>query len=262
LGLFKMRDIELENKLKGINTQDTNGMPLELKKDIELLSAEIINTMQKIPPPENKLMTPEGYKQKIKQEVKEKLQMREVGKSLSHALFMIQKEGRRYLDMEGFTKVIDDIENAFDHLMKLDPQVITETSIKELTAISDETINNVEIMAIQKHKENENTSSGHLFLLLTILDPNNFSYWIRMGIIHQESKNFTEALKFYGRAVDLNSTNIPNHLFMAECYLETKDTINAQQEYELLKTLIDLQDIDVKWKEHFMLLESMILKMK
>lgn len=259
-----MNDIELIKKLKGITPNElkiheSNNLPEELKKEIETLSEEIVNC--KNPPPANKLINPEAAKQKYKEQYKEKIEMRDVGKSLSQALFLIMNEGRKYLDLDAFTRTIDEFESAFDRLMKLEFDAIKDQSIKELSGISDETVSTIEKMAIQKHKEKDLTSSGRLFFLLTILDPDNFSIWIRLGIVHQENKNYLDALKSYGRAFNLNSTNIPNHIFMAECYMEIKDRFNALQECELLKSLISTQDIDTKWKECFEILEKAINKM-
>ena len=258
-----MNDIEFIKKLKGISPEEPKAkefqLPEELKKEIELLSEEIVHS--KMPPPTNKIVNPESVKQILKEEYKEKLEMRNVGKSLSQGLFLIMSEGRKYLNLDDFTRTIDEFEMAFDRLMKMESDAIKDQSVKQLAGISDETIGSIERMAIQKHKEKDLISSERLFFLLTILDPDNFAIWLRLGIVHQENKNYIDALKSYGRALNLNTTNIPNHLFMAECYMEIKDKFNALQECDRLRSLIGSQDIDIKWKECFENLEKAINNM-
>lgn len=262
-----MKDLELENSLKKMkanqeHTDDKTHMPVDLERDIEALAEELANEEVQKKPPGNELMSLQAYKSKLKEEIKETLQMREVGESLSMGIFMIMQQGKNYLDLAAFTQVIDEFESAFDHLMKMDSTAGIDKTFKELAAISDDTVGYIEKMAIQKHKEKDFISSMRLFVLLTVLIPNNFMYWIRLGINHQEVRNFNDALKAYSRAFHLNAINIPNHVFMAECYLEMGDKINALQECELLKVLIETQEVESRWKEHFSVLNRIVNEMK
>lgn len=233
---------------------------LALEKELDLLAEEIAEQESSTQDYTKQILSKELYFLRIKSEAQEALRMRVIGESLSDAFNIIVQQGKRYLDMDSYYDVIDSFEKAFDLLMKCDDNDIQEKNFKDIMAISNTTMSQIEKIAQEKFKEGDFSSSAKLYILLTVLNPVSYNYWIRLGINYQEMKEYKEAIKVYRKAFVINPLSIPNHLFIAECFIDLNDKVEALAEIDYIKSLLDSEP-ESRWAEHFRLLNDVVNKL-
>lgn len=90
----------------------------------------------------------------------------------------------------------------------------------------------IEYIAEQAHsmlKKEEVVTAHKLFAFLCILDTNNTSHWIFLGICQMQQKMYDAALATFGIAAAMNSNTPLPYLFSAALYAESKNREDMQK---------------------------------
>lgn len=249
----------MDNIFKANRTESFGNLTLE--KEIDELAEEMSEEAVVGQDFTISLLPRELFKAKVKEEIKEKLLMREVGESLSDAFNIIVKQGKSYLSIDEYFEVIDSFEQAFDKLMKMDANKPLDVDFQELMGIEDKVALYIEKIAMSKHKEEDYFGCSRLFILLTILIPSSYSFWNKLGVSFQELKDYKEALKAYGKSLALHPSNIPAWLFMTECHVALSDKVEALQDIDKIEIMMSDPKVSEKWGPHFELLKEAVLQL-
>jgi len=80
----------------------------------------------------------------------------------------------------------------------------------------------VYFQAHRMYKYNRFADAERLFLLLTMIDPDDQRFWLALGLARQKQQNYGEALDAYTSAATHGSTDPWIALHSAECYLKVE----------------------------------------
>ncbi|MBS0655443.1 MAG: tetratricopeptide repeat protein, partial [Verrucomicrobia bacterium] len=117
---------------------------------------------------------------------------------------------------DAYEAVKENFNEAKSSLEKVDPK---EMRVDQVLGFTEHTIESIFTIGSAKCQEGDYPTALSLFIVLTILQPNDFDLWYRTAIIAQGCEDFDLALRAYAEAVKLNEGLVEAYLFSAECYL-------------------------------------------
>lgn len=207
---------------------------------------------------ENNLLTPAVLKKRLKEEFKESLLLKETKHSFEQAIEILNQEEVNYPELWSFF-VLEFKEAA--KLLKEETnnqESHNNTTLMNKANLSNRALDIIEEIAKKKYNDKDLDASKTLFNFLSIINHTRFENWQRLGVTLQELKEYEKAIHAYENAWIISQENIPNRLFVAECYLELKNKIKAEEFCEAVKRLIESQNSIEKWGEHLTALEQSI----
>jgi len=258
-------DFELETKLKNSTAKQNQAFIAsrdpELEKRIDSIAEKLASQEAKKQIQYNKLLPLNALKMQLKKEFENALIMNEIEVSLSQAILILMAEGPRIFDSAIWDKALFDLENGLDRLCHLDIESVPSKTFQSLMGISNETLNMIETIGIQKYSDKAISESSNLFILLCILNPSYFGYWTRLGISYHASMHFAKALDAYDRALSLKPNDILIQLFRVECLYQLSERILVKELCATLKQQIGNEKVPEIWRNYFATLEKAIIKL-
>lgn len=208
----------------------------------------------------DKFMSPELQRSRLKMELIELSKLSELSSQINLAFKTLVSEGQRYLDKDEYILIKNEFAAANDIINELDPKNQTTESYKTLLLLSDATIDAIFKIAVSTFKELRYHESLSLFILLTVLVPENTDYWYRAGILAQECENYELALRLYGAATSLEPSWVAPWIFSIDCYLKCGMQPEAKAAYSEAIKINEASPADNEWKELLIQYQSIINK--
>jgi tetratricopeptide (TPR) repeat protein len=106
-------------------------------------------------------------------------------------------------------------------------------TFQQLLGLSNQSVDNIFLYAMQLNQEKDYLKSKKLFLLLSELNPYLFEPWIYLGICQMQLQNIHEALYAFSMASLLKFDHFLPHLYSAQCYAITNQIELAKKTLEL-----------------------------
>lgn len=229
-----MRDPYLEAMLKGEGPKKGAKDRFEIALDKSI--NEYLDTFSFDEEP-GQLISPLAKRKKIGEELKESLTHSELNDYLITAVQVIKRDGKQYVEKEIYSKLLEEFTNANQILNTMGLEQTLTEDFSQILHLSSETITSLFNIAVAKFKEESFYDSLAIFVLLTVLQPDEFDFWYRTAIAAQACENYSLALDYYSIALILNPELIEARLFSVECYLKQGRASEAKQEYNEVEKL-------------------------
>lgn len=173
----------------------------------------------------NKLISPRIKRAQIQEEIKKAMKYSELSQHISTAFSFLINDGAKFIEKNLFQEMSNQFEKMKRLLKEEDFNQEINENIQSHFQISNEVLIGIQEIGIAQFLAKEFSLSASIFVLLTILNPEKFEYWYRLGIAAQKSGDYNLALKAYMAALELNGELIGARIFSIECYLR----INAPE---------------------------------
>lgn len=181
-------------------------------------------------PSHQDLLSPTLRREKIKTELKTAIRMEDLSQLIESAVKLLLAEGANDLSQETYKLLISDFSDAYTRISKINLEQASDLNISALAHLSNESLEAIAVIAIDKFSKELYYDSLSLFSLLAIINPGHAEYWFRMAIAAQKFGNLELATRAYATTIELDSKHIGARLFAAECYAmrNLKDEANAE----------------------------------
>lgn len=163
------------------------------------------------------------------------------------------------VDIKQFDK---EAKGFYEKFLEYTPEKLLEKPVKDVLGASDFVLYCFYVVGHSLCMEKMHAEASHIFYFLTVLNPLVKDYWMASGISERESRKFENALKAFAMAALIDNSDPVVYLASAECYIATKDALNAQAELEEAKTVIRHAGTNEKWRSHVEKIASEINKLK
>lgn len=100
---------------------------------------------------------------------------------------------------------------------KIQELMNTHLFVHQALGISDEAVNRLYQLGKKLLEEQAFEDAEHIFFVLAILCPQSLEVWLGLGKVHQDRKQYREALQFYEKALELNPRSSLAQSFINEC---------------------------------------------
>lgn len=118
--------------------------------------------------------------------------------------------------------------------LALDPSQLTSRTISEYPAkLSQTQLEDLYALTNRLIGERKMLEASDLLIVLTLLAPECFEFWLAMGLVEQELGHYELALSALAQASLLNFEHPIPHVLSAECYQALGDMDNAQHSLTL-----------------------------
>lgn len=161
--------------------------------------------------------------------------MKSLGDSLVQAVEVILEEGPHDLSEKEWEQVSKGIVNHIELIKDESPS--QEKNFQEFLSLNKENLHLIEKIANRQYFDHHYPASIAIYIFLSQLDPQNFHYYQRLGIVYQSSHLLKEAIQAYDSALQLNPDDLPTHLFLSECFCLLEQKTQAQEEWEKIQAL-------------------------
>jgi tetratricopeptide (TPR) repeat protein len=217
---------------------------LEVEKQIE----EYLNSINFDDEP-NSLLTPAMRRNRMKAELEKELELTEYSSFVNSGFKLLISEGRTYLEEKAYQDMYNNFTEIQNSLNTIDFNVERDGDFQKDLSISDETLESILKIAVEKFNQNRYEDSLALFIVLCMFIPSNGDYWYRAGIAAHRSENYDLALKLYDAANSVMPGLIAARLFSVECYLKCNLLDEALSEFEEAKKIKNETEVEPKWEE-------------
>lgn len=147
-------------------------------------------------------------------------------------------------EIEGFRKKIDTLNEE-----SLQRWITSEKTTMEFLGISKTTMRGIYSIGYRKYEEKNYREAHHIFVLLSMLNPINPSYWIAYGLSSHQLKSYDGALIAYAYAIFLDPEKPEPKWYSAESYLEQGKCDEAEVELKALENLIQQHPLGENWEK-------------
>lgn len=207
-----MKDLQLEDSLK------TKRRPSQFDDEIMKGIKEAVCKMDFI---ENKLISSDHKRKQMELELQQALELPFYQEQGKIALNILVKDAQRYLTRETYQKLQGDLIYAEGQLATLDPKTVgKQRSFTAIHKIPQKSLQAIAAVSIQKFSEGQYRDALALFTFLTLLNPNDATYWIGAGLAAQYDFQDLLALENYNIALTILPESLEALLFAAELYLK------------------------------------------
>lgn len=250
-----MRDPYLEAMMRGeVAARGTTPVPKKGEKNrfeiaIDKNIDQILNYFSFDGAPGRiELNSPLMKRKKAEAELREAFKNSQLDPFIETAVPTLIDEGKQYLESAVYQEMVADITDATERLDQLDLEE-TPDDLNAILNFSAETIAAIFKIALAKFEEERYFTSLALFVLLTLLQLEDYDYWYRTGIIAQLCQNYNLAIQAYRNATACYPKSIGARLFAAECYLALNQQQEAVLEYEEAKKISEIMALEENWRE-------------
>lgn len=246
---------EISGKQLSPSKEKKNRFELEIEKQID----EHIKTLPLDESPDNKFFTPAMRIARLREELREESKHSELTKYLDQAFQIIEKEGRKYLSEKQHQALLNEILRGLALLNEVSLSQVTNVDFKTLLSISDEAEDSIVLLAEKKTAETALDDCLPIYILLSVLEPKNATYWYRAAIACHCNKKYQTAIRFYNIAYSLDAELIGSKLFSCDCYLESNCIEEASQALKEAESISQKIECDATWK---LLISELSTKLK
>jgi tetratricopeptide (TPR) repeat protein len=186
---------------------------------------------------------------KMQAELREELQPGELSQAIEFSLALLKREGAHYLDLHTNEALQQAFISAMARIDSLNLADLHIDNFAQLLSLSQGNLQAIATVAIAKYRAEQFDAAQSLLIFLTILQPDNFDYWYRLGIAAQHCGNFPLALRAYAVALKLNDELPGAHLFSAVCFLKLKLREAAVTSSREAEVIISRFGLDSSWSD-------------
>jgi len=236
----KKNDLEFSAKkdlVKSVNSRFDKAISQGIDEHLATLSFER---------GENMLISPELKKARVREELKETLEMKDLSSQIEMAFEEILQTATQDLSSDESSILMKDFMHAALVLDHFDPQTPMEKTFQQILEISQLSIESIYKIALMRFDEEHYDKCLALFTLLTLLRPDIADYWFKSAIAAQYAKNEDMALYNYSIAKQIDPELAMAHIFSAECYLRKGMRSEAKGEVAEAKKILANTDLDEK----------------
>lgn len=161
------------------------------------------------------------------------------------------------VEAESVKKEIADSGQHYRNYVK--GEVSNQENFQQIFQLSNQCLIHIYQLAQYFFKHHEFQKAKDILYMLTCLSPQTPSFWIGLGVCHQNEKILDEALMCFEAAELLNSSNPYIIIRKIECLLEKNERKDAKEEFKKLSNLLNNNnELQNKWKTPYEALRKKI----
>ena len=262
-----MVDIYLYNSLHGELVPNKivkppaieNASDKRFKTALENSVEEQVDLLMKETDPAHYALNPWQIRRaKLKNELLESIDLKELSSHHSAAIRILKNEGKSYLNDEENQALLIALDQMRDQLEKLDLRSLDDSSFRKALAISEDVHSLILGMGITAFTRELFSDSLSIFAFLSLIDPENPEYWYRLGLAAQQLEQYKLAIQAYAATANLAPEFIGVHIFSAQCYLKTGQRSAAQVEFAAAKEIEKKVGVEKDWASGLKDIENLI----
>ncbi|MBA2369511.1 MAG: hypothetical protein H0V82_10885 [Candidatus Protochlamydia sp.] len=248
----------------GLPSKSGNKAPLAIIKDPleiefnEAIQEQIKSEMENEVRSEYNLLSPAMKQAKRKQEIIEEASFKEVSQNLSLAVKILMDEGSQVLEKEEYDDLLKSLVHINSNLDSLEPKHLNDESLQAALKIPDTCGRFILKIGVDKYSQGLVDESIALFLLLTIVNPDEPDYWFRLGLAAKKNQNYSLALNALATTTELAPEFIGAHIYAAHCHLKMYSKENALAEFAIAKEIQEKTQIEEKWLQSMNEVENLL----
>lgn len=132
-----------------------------------------------------------------------------------------------------------------DFLLNLaQKDIAREKSLQEVIGLPDTEIEKIYAFAGRLYEDKRFQDASDVFFLLTLLKPNQYAFWVGLGLADQQLEGYRQALESYGYAMFLDLDDPQAHLYAAQCFYHLNEFDKAK---DCLNFILSLKEVDPKF---------------
>lgn len=242
--------------LKDPSSQKKDRFEEAIDKKIELCIQSEIDEIN----PSDKFTPINIKRDKLKYDMLEQATVPGMEKYLELANTVLINNAKRYLQPEEYVALCVNFAQEVERLETMDLNIQTEQSFCDILHITPNTMEALMRIAIAVFDESQYDDALAIFVLLTVLDPEQADYWFRLGITAQYAGNLELALKAYTITQFLDPEALGARLFACRCYLQKNALKEAANELVEAKKITDsgAEKFETNWLDLLSNLEKML----
>lgn len=197
---------------------------------------------------------------KLKNDMLQEATFPELEKYLELANDTLINNAKRYLQPEEYVAFSVNFAQVAERLETIDITVQMEQSFCDLLHVTPATMEALLSIGTATFDEGQYDNALSLFVLLTVLDPEQSDYWFRLGIAAQYKQDLELALKAYAITLFLDPDALGARLFACRCYLQMNALNEAANELAEAKKIVDsgTEKFETNWLDLLSNLEKML----
>jgi tetratricopeptide (TPR) repeat protein len=208
--------------------------------------------------PEDKLLTPALRRAKVEQEVRDAASFTEFGKNLSLGVKILRSEGKEYLEEEENTTLQNALDGIVEQIDTFNLSELNEASLQAALKL-DATLGRFILkIGIEKFSKGQQAESLGIFLLLTLVNPEEPDYWFRFGLVAKECEQYRMALNALATTSELAPAFIGAYIYSAYCHLKLGAKESAMVELAEAKKILENSAVEEHWRQHVVDIEELI----
>jgi tetratricopeptide (TPR) repeat protein len=233
-----MVDLYLQAMMQGeffMNKASTSDSKIDAEID------KLLDQEEETDPNQDSFNTPAMKKAKLKAEIKEALQFKELAKYIESALNIIIQKGKTQLKSDEYEGLMETFSHAREFL---DLPSETLESFQQILHITNDQMDAIAKVGIEDFNQSQYDDCMAVFILLATLRPDIADYWYRAGIAAHKVGLFEQAIKFYNAAWELDPSLVGALLFIIDCELNLNMLSDAESHYDKAKSLSETKEMD------------------
>lgn len=193
---------------------------------------------------------------KVKEDIKTSIQMPELNDHIGAALTLLNNdECTRYISLDDFNEMKKQFKKSTYYLSNFKFSKSLNINYAEILHIKEKTLDDILKIAVHMFNEKRVGDCMSLLVLLTVLKPEDFDYWFRLGIAAHQLENYPLAIKAFTSSLHLNPEYLGAVIFLTSSYLKNNQNDLAKVEFGNAKNLMQKKPTDSEWKELFQEME-------
>ncbi len=201
-----------------------------------------------------------------KSEVKSAL--REANKQLDRfksAVHLFTAHKNEFLSAEEIKRFDHEMEMFHERFKNFKPEhaaLEKSHSIKEILGVSDFILYCYYLVGFNLFQKGSFTESSQLFFFVAVFNPLVKDYWMALGLAERNSKQYEAAAHAFGMAALLDKADPNVKLSLVECFIELKNTRNAEEQLAFAETIIHQNNHHEALKSDLIKLRSDVERLK
>jgi len=224
----------------------------------EAIQEYVDELLTKEDPQKNALLSPQAKRVALEEKVRSDVNFIGLGNLISSALNSAYNEGTRYLSLENYEALLESLDLLSEHLedLGLHFENFNEKALMQALMISDIAEQNILQIAIEKTKEGLLEESLALHFFLTLSNPNEADYWLRLGLIAEKSEKYELASKAFSTVSRLLPDFIGSRIFAAGCYLLRNMPDLAKEQFHEAEEMSKKLKVKGEWQNELAALKT------
>lgn len=201
------------------------------------------------------LRSSEAIKAQERKNLVELLQFKTARLQMQAAEELIRTMLASHISQREWNAVISELDRAPLHFLEEMEKLAEDSDVmilpQNLFGISNESLIHFYNLAIELFNKKEFEKAIAILVFLEVLTPNISSFWLAHGICLQSMQHYSEGIKLFEAAKQLDANDPSPSFHTIECHLALHEKDKARVEHDRLKQIIDHLDNEKKseWSE-------------
>ncbi len=205
----------------------------------------------------SQLLHKEALFQRYKKEMEQEFQSFKAGQAngvskLALSLQELAKEKPELFSenvIEGITRISQLSDMIAQDEQAYEEQMSRGVTLQEFVGVDDAVIETLYQAGKRLYDKQLFDDAADAFGFLTLLDPDNYAFWLALGNAEYERKHFKEALSAYSTICRAIPDDPACHLSVSRCYMKIGEIDKAITALDLCLSAIEKSNEYVAWKE-------------